>query len=64
MIIKEVRRVWEAKGRKAMPMNMILDQINRWGTLQLVKQELWDTLQYYARISVVYVDKDDNVMYL
>jgi hypothetical protein len=47
-----------------MPMNMILDQINRRDTVRIDKQELWDTLQYYASLSVVYVDKDENVMYL
>ena len=64
MIMEQVRKVWDSRGRKLITMNEILNQVNKRDIMQTTKAELFDTLTYYQSLSVVYMDKDENVMFL
>ncbi len=64
MIMDQVRKVWDSRGRKLITMNEILNQVNKRDIMQTTKAELFDTLTYYQSLSVVYMDKDENVMFL
>lgn len=63
-IMRSARRVYENHGQQPIAVNDLLSLINKQGITDLNRQELLDVLQYYKRLSVVYIDNDDRVMWL
>jgi len=65
-IINLVRETMNGAGTAQMNMNDILKRIqkNNFSSIKLKKEELQDVLEHYKKLQVIYVDQDDNVMFL
>ena len=44
--------------------SQLVSKINKKGVFNLSKEDLMDVLRYYAKLSVVYIDNDEKVMFL
>ena len=64
LIMRGARRVYEAKGNKPIAVNDLLNFINKQDIVTLTRDELMQVLTYYAGLNVVYINPDDQVMWL
>lgn len=67
-IISGVREVMNMETQSGqMSVNEILKHLGRhrdFGTSKLTKDELVDCLEYYKKLQVIYVDQDENLVFL
>lgn len=64
LIMRGARRVYENRGNKPLAVNDLLNLINKQDITVLNREELMDVLTYYKRLNVVFINTDDQVMWL
>ena len=64
-VITLIRDVMHDQKKTQMPISEILKQINKGPTIQkLKKEDIEDVLEYYKKLQVIFMDQDDNVVFL
>lgn len=65
-IINAVREVMQLASTQSMNVSEILKRMSKshLSTLKLRKDELLDVLEHYKKLQVIYVDQDENVIFL
>lgn len=64
MIMRTARRVYEGKGNKPIAVSDLLNYVNKSEITVLSREELMEVLTYYKKLNVVYINTDDQVMWL
>lgn len=66
IIINAVREAMSSANTQQMNVNEILKRMQKVSASQikLKKEELMDALEYYKKLQVIYVDSDENVIFL
>ena len=65
-IINAVRETMSTAATQSMNVSEILKKMQKsnFSSLKLKKEELIDVLEYYKKLQVIYVDQDENVVFL
>lgn len=64
-IINAVREVMNSSDASSLNVGDILKRLSKGpSALKLKKEELLDVLDYYKKLQVIYVDQDENVVFL
>lgn len=65
-IIKTVRDVMEQAKKQSMNVNEIVKNIQKsnFSSVRVDKEELMDVLNHYKKLQIVYVDQDENLVFL
>jgi hypothetical protein len=63
-IIRMVRDIYNRKGCHPIEVGELLSQMNKKELVKISKEELVDALNYYKRLQVVYVNNDQQVIFL
>jgi len=50
--------------KQEITISQLQGKINKKGVYNLSKDDLMDVLRYYAKLSVLYIDNDEKVMFL
>lgn len=61
-VMAQVRSVMTNK--QEITISQLQGKINKKGVYNLSKDDLMDVLRYYAKLSVLYIDNDEKVMFL
>lgn len=64
LIMQTVRQAYESKGSKAIELKSLLDLVNKRGTEDVTMDELRNLLKYYAKLQVVFLNEEDQVVFL
>lgn len=63
-IMHQVRDICQRRNNKPMDISELLNQINKKDITRLSREELVEVLRYYQKLQVVYVNNDDQVIFL
>lgn len=66
VIITAIRDMLRQEQSTSMNANEILKRFSRshLSTMKIAKEDLMETLNYYKNLSIVYVDEEENVVFL
>jgi hypothetical protein len=64
MIMHQVRNIIQMKQNRPIEVNDLLNLINKKEITRLTKENLLDVLNYYQKMSVVFIDQNEKVMFL
>jgi len=64
VMIKIVRDIYQRKGNVPIEVGELLNQMNKKQSARVTKEELMTVLNYYKRLQVVYVNEDQQVIFL
>jgi len=60
----QVRSIIQMKQNRPIEVNDLLNLINKKEITRLTKDNLLDVLNYYQKMSVVFIDQNEKVMFL
>ena len=63
-MITVVRDVYQRRGNKPLDLSECLNMINKRDFSKTTKDELQQTLQYYQKLNVLYVNPDEQLIFL
>jgi hypothetical protein len=65
-VINAIRDVMQNAGSPQMNLNELFKKVTKGpaSVLKIQKEEITDVLDYYKKLQVVYVDSDENVIFL